>query len=285
MANVETIDAVSVLSNWYGVDSIACTTVRRVSAREATAEFAVGQNLCGPLARPPMFDRLMVVADEIFTTDTAMEDARQHFIESVGISVVPGHKITNLAAEALRQTRYPNDQEGAIYIVGFDFMRLNTFLLPGQTINFNGKIERDQNGATGTFTMYEQRRPFTRNFRIEIGESLDQETKEKALAQHWIVEANFQGLGVFGLASAKEGVVPVLVECGQSTFTKVPVLAGQTLRSHLDILSTDERQILGNSKTYIGDTLIAQQQDLLLALVPINTVRERIEQAKQRGTN
>src|SRR3989344_4824398 len=78
------VNATKVLSNWYGQDSIACHKLRIYQDGTAESEFIVGQNLCGPDSRPPMFDRLRL-RNGVFTTRTSPEDAKEHFIEPVGI--------------------------------------------------------------------------------------------------------------------------------------------------------------------------------------------------------
>lgn len=266
MAKVpEFIDAMPILSRWYGPDSMACHRVRILSEREAESEFLVGQNLCGPTARPPMFNRLVLI-DEVFSTQTGPEDARQHFIESAGISVVPGHNLVGLVAEAMAL------QQGLgreFWITGFDYVRFRNIVVPRQEISFGG--------TQGTFAMSGEKRQFTRNFRIEMEEELDGEARAKVLALHWLCEINAQGLGMVALTSAPEGMAPVLMEIGQSSFSKVRVLAGDTLRSCFTAVTVSQGHILGNAVTYLGDTVVASQQELLLGLYPVDVIQERIK--------
>ena len=274
MAKLETIDAVPILSNWYGPDSIACHTVRIISSEEAESEFTVGSNLCGPLARPPMFNRL-TFQNGVLTTQTSAEDAREHFIKSVGISVVPGHNIMGFVAEGLGLVY--NNQDATIYVNGFDFMRFRGLILPGQEMKCSGEVDKIGESVLATLVMSLQRRPFTRNFCVEMGETLDVQERQKFLQQHWIFEANAQGLGMLGLAAAREGIVPVLMEVGRSTFNKIPVLAGNVLRSHFTNVLVDEEQISGDAKTYVGEKLVAEQQNLILQLVPIDDIKQTTE--------
>lgn len=278
----EFIDAVPILTRWYGPDSIACHRVRILNEKEAESEFTVGQNLCGPLARPPMFNHL-VFKNGVFTTQASAEDAGEHFIKSVDISVIPGHNIMGLVAKGLELV-YDN-QDVTMYVVSFDFMRFRGFVLPGQEVKFSGEVDKIDKTILATLVMSRQRRSFTANFLLEAGETLDEEARQKFLAQHWIFEANAQGLGVVALASAPEGVVPVLMEVGRSSFAKVPVFGGDTLISRFTNISVNREQIFGNATTYLGDTVVASQQELLLGLYPVSTIRERIEQARQKGPN
>lgn len=274
MANYQAIDAVPVLSRWYGPDSIACHTVKIISPDEAESEFTVRQNLCGPLARPPMLDRLTFL-NGVFTTQTSAEDAREHFIKSVGISVVPGHNIMGLVAEGLERVHDNKDQ--TLNTVGFDFMRFRGFILPGQEVKFSGEVDKRDRIALATLVMALQRRPFTQNFCLEMGEVLDNQSRQKLLAQHWIFEANAQGLGMFGLTLVKEGMVPVLMEVGRSTFAKIPILEGDVLRSHFTNVLVDDEQITGDVKSFVGKEQVAHQENFLLQFVPIEKLTKAIE--------
>lgn len=285
MAKTETIDAVPILSKWYGPDSIACHRVRIISEKQVESEFVVGENLCGVKARPPMFDRLILLQDNEFTTETSADDAKEHFIEGAGITVVPHHKIEGLTAEALKQTRYPDSYEGVVYVVSFDFMRLRDFVLPHQGVSFAADIQRDLDGATGTFKMSGQRRPFAKNLRIEGGNLLGEEARQRLLAQHWITEANAQGMGIVGLQSAPEGTAPVLMEVGRSTFYKVTIFAGDTLVSRFNVRTRLNNQIMGDAETFVRNTLVAREEELLLNIYPISSLKERIEQSRQGVIN
>lgn len=276
------IDAVPILSKWYGPDSIACHSVKIIGPEEAESEFKVGKNLSGSLAHPPMFDRLTQTKPGVFTTDTEAEDAWQHFVEEVGVTLIPAHNVVGLMREALVQARFPNLEpttEGYPYVTGFDYMRFKP-LFPRQPFSFTGNIETLPQGAIGTFTRYLERRPFARNFQIELGEPLDEETRNRMLAQHWISEANAQGMGMFGLASARKGVVPALMEIGRSIFYKVPILDGDVLRSHLTNVLVDDEQITGDAKSYFNNTIVARQENFLLQFVPIDDIKRTIEGVK-----
>lgn len=269
----EIIDAVPVLSQWYGPDSTACHSVRIIDEKNAEAQFVVGQNLCGSLARPPMFNHL-VFQNGVFSIETSVEDAKEHFVDSIGIKVIPGHNIMGLVAEGLSLVY--GDRRIPLYVTSFDFMRFRALTLPGQEIKFSGEVDKIDETvlATLVMSMSPQGRPFTRNFLVEAGEVVDEEIKARMLAQHWIFEANAQGLGMVALASAPKGVVPMLLEVGRSSFAKVPVLAGDTLRSHFSDISVDVQQILGDVETYVGDIQIAEIHNLLLQFVPIDKIIE-----------
>lgn len=269
----ETIDAVPVLSRWYGPDSIACHKVRILGDKEAETEFTVGQNLCGPLARSPMFDRLTYL-NGVFTTQTSAEDAREHFIKNVGINVIPAHNIMGLVVEGLGRAYGNNDE--TLYVRGFDFLRFRGFTFPSQEIKFSGEVDCYDKTILATLVMTLQTRPFTRNFCVEVGETLDEESKQKLLLQHWLFEINAQGLGMVVLSSAPEGLVPAILEVGRSSFTKAPVLAGDILISRFTNVWADGQQIYGDVKTYVGDNLIAEQQGLLLQFVPIDKIIESV---------
>lgn len=277
MTGVETIDAVTILSNWYGPDSIACQSVRILSDQEAETEFTVGQNLCGPQTEPPMFDRLSFL-NGVFTTETSIEDAKEHFIKEVGVSVVPGHNIMGLVARGLEIAFY--NKEATLYVTGFDFMRFTNLLLPDQQIRFSGEVDKLGAAALATLVMTLQRRPFTRNFCVEAGDPINEAIKQKLLAQHWLFESNAQGLGMTALTSTPAGVVPVLMEVGRSRFYKAPVLAGDVLRNCFINVFTDKQQVSGDVKTYVGDKLIAEQENLLLQLVPIEEIKKKIQGAQ-----
>lgn len=275
------IDAAQVLSTWYGQDSIACHRLRIFNDNTAEAQFLVGENLCGREARPPMFNRLKF-KDGVFTAQTSPLDAKQHFIESVGIQVVPGHNLTGLVAEAMAQEFYQDREQGELHIVGFDFMRFKDLIVPGQEISFVGLTKKTNTDIIGSMSMQGQRRPFTRNFRCEEGETLDEEKRKKPLDQHWIFEINAQGLGVVALQHMPKDTVPVLMESGLSSFAKVPILAGDTVISRFTIKSADQQQVFGDAQTFVGDQQIAKQNDLLLQLVPIQTIKDAVEAAKQK---
>lgn len=275
------IDAAKILSTWYGQDSIACHRLRILNDTTAEAQFLVGENLCGPQSRPPMFNRLRL-QDGVFTTQTSPADAKEHFIEQVGIQVIPGHNITGLVAEAMAQEFYGDRERGTLYMVGFDFMRFKELIIPGQEIAFVGSINKTDTEILGSMTMQGQRRPFTRNFRCEEGEVLDEEKRKKLLDQHWIFEINAQGLGIVALQQAPKDVVPVLMESGPSSFAKVPIVAGDIVTSRFTVKAADQQQVFGDAQTFVGDVQIAQQNDLLLQLVPIQTIKDAVESAKQK---
>lgn len=277
----EVINAQEVLSQWYGPDSIVCQTVKIVNAHRAEAKFTVGQNLCGHAGRPPMLDMLQVTNYTDFTTKTSPNDAKQHFIDSIGISVVPGHNLIGLITEALVSAYRPK-AEGT-YLAGFDFVRFRSFILPGQEINFVGFVAVESRGFSGTFTMLKEKRPFVKNLRVEIGDLLDESVRTKVLAAHWISEFNAQGLGIFGLKNTEETIVPVLMEIGRSSFAKVPILAGNTMVSQLEVISVDKDQLMGSAQVYVDGVLIAEQTDLLLHLVSIEDIKARISQAQGRS--
>lgn len=274
----ETIEARQVLSKWYGPDSMVCDTVTRISVDSAEARFRVSANLCSPRIRPPMFDLLKRFNGE-FTTKAGNRDAWQHFIDSVGIKVIPGHNITGLVAEALANKR-PNYQ-----MIGFDFMRFKGLVLPGQEISFSGAIEERKASVCATLTMRGERRPFTKNFQIEETEPYYKRSGyQLSLPKHWLFEHNAQALGLLGLnALVGREVVPVLMESGTSYFTKIPIVAGDTLITHLKVLASDEQQLLGNATNYLGsaDTQIGEEQEILLQFVPMEEIRAAIERAKQ----
>lgn len=282
----EIINAREVLSQWYGPDSTVCDKVLIFSDQKAEAEFTVGKHLCGLDAYPPMFNRLQFVSDGILTvtTETSPDDARQHFIESVGISVVPGHNIIGLLAEAAKQIYHPETKAINLYMSGFDFVRFRNLILPGQGLCMTADIQKDK-GVSYTFKMCGELRPFARNFRIEQGELINEAIKLALLAQHWITEFNAQGMGLLGLKNAGEGIVPVLMEVGKSTFAKFPVVAGDILRSELEITSAHETSLMGNARTFVGNTFIAEQQGILLGLAAIEEIREKIEQIKKKGAS
>lgn len=281
---IKEIDASKVLSRWYGPDSIACHKLKIYQDGTAESEFTVGQNLCAPVSRPPMFDRLKL-QDGVFTTQTSTPDAKQHFIESVGIQVIPGHNIMGLTTEALKQEFYQDREEkGRLYVVVFDFMRFKGLILPNQEISFTASTSKNDTGITGSVNMKGERRPFTGNFRCEEGE-LDEELQKRTLDQHWIFEINAQGLGVMALQQAPKDVIPVLMESGPSFFAKIPILAGDTVTSRFTIKAADEKQVFGDAKTFIKNQQIAQQEDLLLQLIPLESLKEAVEAAKHKTSS
>lgn len=275
------LDAAKLLSAWYGQDSIACHRLRIFNDETAEAQFLVGENLCGPQSRPPMFDQLKF-GDGVSTTKTSALDAKEHFVESVGIQVIPGHNLTGLVAEALTQEFYGDRGHETLYVAGFDFMRFKDLIIPGQEIAFVGSINKTDTDIVGSMTMQGQRRPFTRNFRCEEGEILDEEKRQKLLDQHWIFEINAQGLGVVALQHMPKDTIPVLMESGPSSFAKVPILAGDIVTSRFTIKAADQQQVFGDAQTFVGGQQIAQQKDLLLQLIPIQTIKDAVEAAKQK---
>ncbi len=282
---IKEVDAAKVLSNWYGSDSIACHKLKIYQDGSAESEFTVPQNICSPASRPPMFDNLRL-QDGVFTTQTNSEDAKQHFIESVGIQVIPGHNIMGLVAKALDQEFYQDRQrKGRLYVVGFNFMRFKSLVLPDQEIALITTTSKNENGIIGSANMLGERRPFTRNFRCEEGDLLDQDQQKKALDQHWIFEINAQGLGMVALQQTHKDVVPVLMESGPSSFAKIPISAGDTVISRFTIKAADEQQVFGDAQTFVGDKQIAEQKEILLQLVPIPTIKDAVETAKHKTSS
>jgi len=282
---IKDVDAAKVLSNWYGPDSIACHKLQIYNDKSAEAEFVVGQNLCGLASRPPMFDSLKL-HDGLFTTKTNALDAKQHFVESVGIQVVPGHNIMGLVTEALEQEFYKDrEKRGKFYVVEFDFIRFKGLVLPEQKIIFAASTTKTDTEIVGSMTTKGERRPFTRNFRCEEGGLLDEDIENKILDQHWIFEINAQGLGMVALQQAQKGIVPVLMESGPSFFAKIPILTGDTVTSRFNIKVADEKQVFGDAQTFVKDQQVAEQKEILLQLVPIQTIKDAVEAAKYKASS
>lgn len=271
----EEIDAATILSRWYGQESIACHKIKILDERTAESVFVVPPGLCGLAARPPMLDRLRY-ENGVFRTKTSPEDAREHFIESVDLQVVPGHNITGLVAEALEQVYYQNQERyGEFYIAGFDAMRFRKAVFPGQEIVFSGTMERASHGISGTFTMEGGKIPFTQNFRCEERDTPGPQLQKRRLLQHWLFEVHAQGLGMFGLARGlPEGIVPILMEARHSEFAPIPVFTGDVITSRFALRIADGQQLRGNAESYINERQVGYQEGILLQFVQMQVIRD-----------
>lgn len=273
------IDAGVKLYNWYGVNSLASHVLRPLSDTTAEAYFVVGENLCGPKSRPPMFDRL-VFFDGSFITRTEPRDAREHFNEAVGFKVVPGHNLAGLVVEGMDRAYAGGLDGGRLYLSGFDFMRYKGLVLPDQNIEIAGPIRVDDKSVTfsPTITREGERKVLGRNFRCEVTDPINKGEEVFMLSQHWLIEAAAQGLGILATMSqnAKE-VVPVLMELSQSTFTSTLIKAGDIVVSRLTILSSDEKAAMGNIEQFVlGSTKVANQTKMMVGFSSIEDIQRRI---------
>ncbi len=274
---IRQLDTSSLLATWYGPDAIACHTLKFYDDDTVEAEFIVGETICGPNTRPPMFDRL-VSQDGVYTTQTDQADAHDHFNEHVGLQVVPGHNIAGLLVETGRQAISPDaTKQPSYYLVGYDYIRFKSIVLPGQQFSFSGNMSFDETGVTFSATLPGQRRPFAGGFRVEMGEPVDKDKSQFILDQHWLLEINAQALGVLALANdPRHDIAPIYLESGPTTFAKVPIKSGDLLRTKLTVLSADDDLILGNAVTYNNGIEVINQQELLLGVTPIEDLRKLI---------
>lgn len=277
------INAVSVLSKWYGPASLVCHLVRPIDSTTLDAFFVVGQNICGSAARPPMFDRLSFENGQ-FNAPTSMEDAKEHFIETVGKGVVPGHNLAGLAIEVA--TLAFNKERGKradLMVTGFDYIRFKNLVLPSHELDITGTIEQGEKSIqfSPVINYKGSKRLLGKNLRLEVATSFDVETQKTLLAQHWLLEIIAQGLGVGATAlGGKEGVLPIFYEIGRGEFAPMPIRAGNILRTHIEFKNLEDT-VLGNASIFVEHQQIARLEEVLLGFLPIEKVFPK--DADQKG--
>lgn len=258
------IDATPIFMGLYGPASIVCHMVRQIDDKTFDAYFMVGQNICGPSARPPMFDRLQR-SGESFITQTVEEDAKEHLM-----GVVPGHNLIGLVAESkARELNEGLDHPEQYMMTGYKFVSFGERVLPNQELKIAGSPITVVSGESG------------RKARIrELGLTqieLTEDQIQRILAQHWLPEVAAQGLGVTKAQLLKEGMIPIYVGTGQATYEPVPILAGQMTRTRLTVYDTEANQASGKGETFVDDKLIAVQDELLLAFYPYEQIFDKIQ--------
>lgn len=270
------IDATPILSGLYGPSSLVCHMVRPIDERTFDAYFLVGQNICGPNARPPMFNRLAIDGDR-FVTHTEEDDAKEHLIINVGEGVVPGHNLAGLFFEAeklaLNQGR-PIPRE---YMVrSYDFIRFKGLVLPSQGLIIAGP-ERQRN-QTMLFTLSSdgENRGIAGNIKLEAVDLTDEEI-ESMMYQHWYPEITAQGLGIAKAHLLKAKKIPLFLEVAKSSFELIPVRYGDLVRTRLSLFDSEDNQAFANSQTFVSGSnavewQVAEQEEVLLEFFPMEEV-------------
>lgn len=270
------IDATPILSTLYGPSSLVCHMVRPIDERTFDAYFLVGQNICGPSARPPMFNRLTIDGDR-FVTHTEEDDAKEHLIIDAGEGVVPGHNLAGLLVEAqklaLNQGR-PNPRE---YMVrSYDFIRFKGLVLPDQELVIAGPERQKNQTMLFTLTGNGEDRARAGNIELEAVDLTDEEI-EAMMYQHWYPEITAQGLGIAKAHLLKAKKIPLFLEVSKSSFELVPVRYGDIVRTRLNLFDSEDNQAFANSQTFVGDRQVAEQAEVLLEFFPIEEVFGTIE--------
>ncbi len=280
------INGVPVLSTLYGPSSLVCHLVRPVDAKTFDAYFLIGQNICGPGARPPMFDSL-TVQDDQYTTHTDEQDAAEHLINDVGKGVIAGHNLAGLIGEA-GTLRFNQGRVRPISMMirGYDYMRWKGQVLPNQDLavaqdpKARQPIQIDEISIiwTPTLTHEGERRAISRNFRLEAID-LPGEVKKVMMAQHWYPEIAAQGLGVSKVHLLDQNLIPIFLECDKSTYELIPAQAGDLVRTRLRLLEAEDTQAYANAETFITrpkiglrEQQVASQEGLLLEFFPREVV-------------
>lgn len=278
-------DTTATLSRFYGPNSLACHGIRRLDKTHVESYFIVPPNLCGPHARPPMFDRLHVEEDKV-KAETDPNDAREHFLESlvingVPIKVVPGHNIAGLIVEAMMQS-YNRDRQDPVdlALTEFAFIRYRGFILPHQEIVLVGHMIKDAEGITFSpdVTVRGQSRARASKFHLEVVDSVTEATRQSKLDQHWFLETTAQGFGsAVSLGKPVDGKVPVLMQIERSSFAKTPVVAGDLISTCFELLPSPEEQGFGNAEIFVNRMLYGSQRRLMVRFFPIEKIAEQLD--------
>lgn len=285
------IDATETLLEYYGPDSLACHGLRRIDDTHIEALFIVPENICGPQARPPMFDLLRYINGE-FTTQTDNVDAHQHFIDTViinGVQVklVPGHKIAGLTVEAA-QLAYNQDRETPedLMLAQIRFIRYKGFVLPRQDLLLAGELQKDKQGVlySPKTSVNNLVRVDANGFRCVSVGRIEEEIKRQMLLPHWLFETTAQGFGkAASLIRQARDMVPVLMQCERSRFARTIIKTGDLVSTRFELLPSPAEQGFGNAQIFVNGNSYGDQQRLLVRFYPIEKIAEGIENARVQG--
>lgn len=284
------IDATEGLLQYYGPDSLACHGLRELDGKRYEAFFIVPENLCGPAALPPMFDKLRLV-DGNLITETEAADAHQHFIDSVVINntpikLIPGHKIAGLAVAAA-EFFHNQDQEKPeeLMLTYLDFIRYKGFILPDQQLWLSNTMERDE-----TAVVYSPE-VSVKNFLRTEGHGficipmglIDEEARKAIMLQHWLFETTAQGFGVAaGLVKNIKDLVPILMQTERTRFTPRPIRSGDLISTIFEFQPSPAEQAFGKATIFVNGQRYGDQARLMDRFFPIEKIAEGIEETKKQ---
>lgn len=279
------VDTTPTLSRYYGPNSLACHGLRRLDKTHIESYFIVPENLCGPQARPPMFNSFNFQTGTMEAV-TSTNDALEHFIDGVfiddvPIKLVPGHNLAGLVVEAMdREYSRIGWRPLDLRLTGFSAIRYMGFVLPGQRISLTGEVVKDAHGATFSpdITVNGQVRARAINFRSEIIDPIDEVTRNRMLAQHWLLETTAQGFGcAAALGRSVEGLVPVLMQGEKTIFDKSLIIAGDLITTRFELLSSSPEQGFGNAEIFVNGNFYGSQRRLMVQFFPIKKIAEGIK--------
>lgn len=284
------IDATEGLLEYYGPDSLACHGLRQIDDTRYEALFIVPENLCGPQARPPMFDKLRIT-DDAFTTQTEEADAYQHFIDSVTINntpikLIPGHKITGLAVAAAELFHNQEQEEPEdLMLTYLDFIRYKGFVLPNQELALPADIQRGETGVvySPTVSVKNFLRTEGRGFKCDSVGRIDQETSRVMMLQHWLFETTAQGFGAAaGLVKNAKDLVPVLMQTERTRFAPRPIKMDDLISTVFTFQQSPAEQAFGNATIFVNGERYGDQSRLMDRFYPIEQIAEGIEETKKQ---
>ncbi len=279
------IDTEEALSAYYGPNSLACSGIRRLDETHVESYFIVPENLCGPLARPPMFDRLRFHDDKVWV-QTDDNDAKEHFIGSVVINntlirIIPGHNLAGLAIEAAVQAYNRNRENPAdLMLTEFGFIRYRGFVLPCQELVLTGAMLVNEKSISFSpdIMVAGQSKVKGNKFRLEVVDPLEKDLKSHMLAQHWLLETTAQGFG--SAVNPPKGMVPVLMQSERSQFGKTPIVTGDLITTRLELLPSPSDQGFGNAEIFVNNIPYGTLRRLMVQFFPIEKIAEGIEAAR-----
>ena len=284
------LDATEGLLQYYGPDSLTCHGLRRINDTQIEALFIVPENLCGPKARPPMFDKLRD-NEGTFTTQTEVTDAHQHFIDSVTINgtpikLIPGHKIAGLAVAAAELFHNQNQEEPEdLMLTYLDFIRYKGFVLPNQELLLPTTMQKDETAVVYSPTIFVKNflRTEGRGFKCVPVGRIDEETKNAMLLQHWLFETTAQGFGAAaGSVKKVKDLVPILMQTERTRFAAKPIRAGDLISTVFVFLPSPADQAFGNATIFVNGERYGDQTRLMDRFYPIEKIAEGIEETKKQ---
>lgn len=279
------VDTSESLFEYYSDDTLACHGIRFLDQTHAIAYFIVPEAICGPKARPPMFDKI-TFEDVKIKVVTDEDDARNHLNDSVvvndvHIKVVPGHNIAGLIAEVMAQKyNQGREQPADLMLTDSAFIRYRGLILPKQEIVLAGDMTVDDEGVifSPDIMFGDQTKAKAQKFHCEVVDPIDEETKAQMMYQHWLIETSAQGLG--SVVSSIKGKVPVLGQCEKSLFSKIPIKASDLITTRLELLASPTEQGFGNTEIFVNGTKYGSQRRLMVQFFPIEMIAEGIVNAR-----
>lgn len=289
------IDTSEFLSEYYGPDSLACHGVRQIDDTHYEAFFLVPENICGPKARPPMFDKLRMT-NQGFETETDEGDAWQHFIDTVvingtSVKLVPGHKIAGLQVE-MASIAYNQGRENSVDLMMTDIAAIHYrgFVLPHQNLLILGDLQKEDEAVVSTPKVYANETTITGEtkpktdaikLRCETVGYFDDEIRPVMMLQHWLFETTAQGFGfIAGLNKGIKDKIPILLQSERSRYGKVPIKAGDLVSTRFELTPSPEEQGFGHSEIFVNGASYGSQRRLMVRFYSLDEVAAGIALAK-----